>query len=340
MHKVPIIPIISIILIIPTFMWIFIAIGGYFINAGVYVADKFLLSKRIHSSVTYAFFVGIWSVFNILLLVFDPWFPTLRELGIDLLAGLLFLATLVFWYKALHQSEATRVVPIVGALVPIFSFLFSFIFLGETLSERQLLAFFILINGGILISIKYTRFYAVKEVWGRIRVTFGDILGPIHAQYRPTSRLIINSAVSALFFSVYYVLIKYIYTQQPFIGGFVWSRMGTFLGVILILFVPLWRRHIIAYQRGAKTPKNLLFFLSVRVAASLAFIMLNWAISLGNVALINSLQGVQYVFLLLLIFFISARYPQHLREELGGGVLLQKFIGATLVSTGLYMLIT
>jgi len=320
-------------------MWLSIAITSYFINAGIYIADKFLLSKKIHSSITYAFYVGIWSVFNIALLMFDPWLPGFRELLIDLLAGALFLVTLIFWYKALHQSEATRVVPIVGALTPIFSFLFSYVFLNHGLAERQLLAFFILINGGILISIKHTRFWLLKEVWNSVRNIFGNVLGPIHARYRPTRRLIINSVTSALFFAIYYVLIKYIYASQPFIGGFVWSRMGTFLGVLLILFVPDWRRLIVKHQKGAKTPKNLFYFLSVRIVAALAFIMLNWAISLGNVALINSLQGTQYVFLFFLVLFISAKFPKILKEELGGGVLLQKIIGVMLIGAGLYMLV-
>jgi drug/metabolite transporter (DMT)-like permease len=321
-------------------MWLAVAIGAYFINAGIYVADKFLLSKKIHSSITYAFFVGIWSIFNIFILMLDPWIPSLRELLIDLLAGVLFLITLIFWYKALHQSEATRVVPIVGALTPIFSFLFSYIFLGQSLAERQLLAFVILIIGGILISIKHTRFYAFREVLNKFRNIFGNILGGIHAQYRPTRRLILNSVTSALFFAVYYVLIKYIYLHQPFIGGFVWSRFGTFVGVMFLLFVPDWRRLIIKHQRGTKTPKNLTFFLSIRILAALAFIMLNWAISLGSVALINSLQGVQYVFLMLLVLFLSTKFPKILKEELGGGVLLQKMIGVMLISLGLYMLIT
>jgi len=320
-------------------MWLAITIASYFINAGIYIADKFLLSKKIHSSITYAFYVGIWSIFNIVFLLFNPWFPSLRELGIDLLAGMLFLITLVFWYKALHQSEATRVVPIVGALVPIFSFLFSYIFLGETLAERQLLAFLVLINGGILISIKRTKFYMAGEMWNRFREIFGDTLGGIHARYRPTRRLILNSVTSALFFAVYYVLIKYIYLSQPFIGSFVWSRMGTFIGALLILFIPGWRGSIMEYQKGVKTPKNLAFFFFIRLLAGLAFIMINWAISLGNVALVNSLQGVQYIFLILLVLFLSAKYPHILKEELGGGVMLQKIIGVSLISIGLYMLI-
>ncbi|MFA4833718.1 MAG: EamA family transporter [Patescibacteria group bacterium] len=320
-------------------MWLVVAISSYFINAGVYIADKFLLSKKIHSSIIYAFLVGIWSIFNFVLLFFDPWLPSGRELSLDLLAGLLFLITLVFWYKALHQSEATRVVPIVGALVPIFSFLLSFIFLGESLTERQLLAFLVLINGGVLISVKRTRFYKTREMWTRFREVFGDILGGIHARYRPTQRLVLNSIISALFFAVYYVLIKYIYLSQPFIGSFVWSRLGTFIGALLILFIPDWRRGVVEYQRDVKTPKNLAFFFFIRLLAGLAFIMINWAISLGNVALVNSLQGVQYVFLILLVLFLSAKYPHILKEELGGGVMLQKIIGVSLVTIGLYMLV-
>lgn len=320
-------------------MWLIITISAYFINAGVYVADKFLLSKKIHSSITYAFYVGIWSIFNIFLLFLAPWLPNLQELLLDLFAGILFLITLIFWYKALHQSEATRVVPIVGALIPIFSLLLSFAFLGESLGERQLLSFIILIIGGILISVKSTRFYITKHVLESFRNIFGNMLGGIHAKYRPTRRLILNSIVSALFFAIYYVFIKYIYLNQPFIGAFVWSRLGTFLGVLLILFVPSWRRSIVKHQQGAKTPKNLTFFLSVRILAAAAFIMLNWAISLGNVAMVNALQGTLYIFLILLVLFLSAKFPKILKEELGKGVLLQRVIGIALIGIGLYMLV-
>jgi drug/metabolite transporter (DMT)-like permease len=320
-------------------MWLLIAISAYFINAGIYVADKFLLSRKIHSSIVYTFYVGIWSIFNFAILIFDPYLPTFRELILDLFAGALFLLTLVFWYKALHQSEATRVVPVVGALVPIFSFILSYIFLDATLSERQFLAFIILIIGGILISVKQTRFYYLKEVNARFRKLFGDVFGSIHAEYRPTRRLVFNSIWSALFFAAYYVLIKYVYTTQPFIGAFVWSRLGSFLGVLVILLIPDWRAMINEHKSHAKKPKSLAFFLSVRLLAAAAFIMLNYAISLGDVAIINSLQGTQYIFLLIIVLFLSRKFPKILKEELWGGVLFQKIVGTALIGVGLYMLI-
>lgn len=320
-------------------MYIFVAIISYLINAGIYVADKFLLSKKIHSSIAYAFFVGIWSIFNFLILYFDPWLPDFHQFMIDILAGVLFLVTLVFWYKALHQSEATRVVPVVGALVPIFSYALSFIFLGEILGEREILAFLILIIGGILISVKNTHFYFLKELSGRFKKVFGDLFGEIHASFRPTRHLIFNSLAAALLFASYYVLMKYIYLNQPFIGAFVWSRFGSFLGVIFMLFVPEWRFAIFEQQKGNKSPKNLSFFLTVRLLAALAFIMLNWAISQGNVAMVNALQGVQYIFLLVIVFILSARFPKLLKEEYGRGVMLQKATGAVLVCAGLYLLV-
>ena len=320
-------------------MWLFVAIGAYFINAGVYLADKFLLSKKIHSSIVYAFYVGIWSVFNLFLLVFDPWVPSFGELMIDLAGGLLFLVTLVFWYKALHQSEATRVVPIVGGLIPVFSLLMSSFFLGETMGNQQILAFLILIAGGVLISVKRTKFYLLHKIVDRTREIFGDSLGEIHARFRPTRRLITNSIVSAFFFAAFYVLMKYIYIHQPFVGSFVWSRMGTFIGAIAILAVPSWRKGIMDYQHTATAPKSLGFFLTVRIFAALAFIMLNWAISLGNVALVSALQGVQYLFFLIFAVIISMRFPQIFREEMGKEILVQKLIGVGLVSLGLYILV-
>lgn len=323
-------------------MYIIVAISSYLLNAGVYVADKFLLSKKVHSSIVYAFYVGMWSIGNFVLLAFDPFVPDWWQLAYDVSAGLLFLFTLVFWYKALHQSEATRVVPVVGALIPIFSFIFSFLFLGTKLSLQEVVAFVLLISGGILISVKQTRFYMIREFSERVKNVGGNLFGEFGASLRPTSRLLINSTISAACFAAYYVFIKYIYssTEQPFIGAFVWSRLGSFIGVLTILVIPPWRRLIRSSENSVhRTPKQLAFFLAVRLAAAIAFILLNWAVALGNVSLINALQGTQYVFLLFIVIILARKFPHVIEEEIGRGVMVQKMIGVILVSLGLYLLV-
>ncbi len=316
--------------------WILVATFSYLINAGVYIADKFLLSKKFHSSISYAFYVGIWSVLNFVLLIFSPYVPSLRWFLIDLLAGALFLFTIVFWYKALHQSEATRVVPIVGGLTPIFTLILASIFLGESLNQKHLVAFPVLIFGGVLISVKHTKVYLVNSLIERIQ----EVFGMIHARYLPMRRLLINSLVAAFFFASYNVLIKYIYMHEPFLGSFIWSRLGTFIATLLILTVPSWRASISEHNKGVQKQSNLAFFLSVRFLAAMAFIMLNWAISLGNVAMVNVLQGVQYVFLILIVLFLSKILPDIYNEEMGRDVVLQKMGGILLVSYGLYVLIS
>ncbi|MFA5024811.1 MAG: hypothetical protein WC523_07760, partial [Patescibacteria group bacterium] len=79
--------------------------------------------------------------------------------------------------------------------------------------------------------------------------------------------------------------------------------------------------------------------LTIRLCAAAAFIMINWAISLGNVAVVNALQGVQYLFLFVIIILISNKFPKMLNEQLGGGVLLQKLIGTVMICLGLYLFI-
>jgi hypothetical protein len=60
------------------------------------------------------------------------------------------------------------------------------------------------------------------------------------------------------------------------------------------------------------------FFISVRILAAMAFIILNWAISLGNVALINALQGVQYIFSFTDRIYLSSRYSENFKRRAGG----------------------
>ena len=319
-------------------MWAIAAISSYCMSAGIHVADKFLLSNKIHSSIVYAFFVGIWSFLNVILLFFEPWVPDAREMAIDFSAGLLFLATLVFWYKALHQSEATRVVPLVGALIPIFSLLLSAFLLGESISNRQLIAFFILIFGGVLISVRQARFYVLHELYEKLKNKLGNMLGLVHAEYRPTSRMLIYSFLSAFCFALFYVLMKYIYLHQPFIGGFVWSRLGSFIGALIILLVPSWHEKIRDHKEEAQDPGNIFFFMLIRLVASVSFIVFNFAISLGNVAMVNALQGTQYLFLIAIVLIISSRFPKLLKDEFSRAVMPQKLIGIAIIGLGLYVL--
>ena len=80
-------------------------------------------------------------------------------------------------------------------------------------------------------------------------------------------------------------------------------------------------------------------FVANKALAAGAFILLNYAISLGSVTVVNALQGTQYVWLLLLAAAVSAGWPKLFREELSRVAVWQKVAGVVLVSLGVALLV-
>lgn len=71
---------------------------------------------------------------------------------------------------------------------------------------------------------------------------------------------------------------------------------------------------------------------------ALAFVLQNYAISFGSVAIINALQGVQYAFLLLFAWLLTLFYPKIIKEDISKKILWKKIGAIVLISLGLYWL--
>ena len=133
----------------------------------------------------------------------------------------------------------------------------------------------------------------------------------------------------------------YIYIHQPFVNGFVLARIGTFLAAVGLLVLPPVRRLIsVSSQMVKEKLKISSVFVGTRALSAIAFIAIHYAISIpvSQVSLINAAQGVQYVFLLLIVVFLSKKFPQLLKEELDKKVLVQKIIAIFLIGLGLGIL--
>ncbi|HNW55879.1 MAG TPA: EamA family transporter [bacterium] len=315
-------------------MWLLITILANFFNGGVYLADKYFLSKKVHSSISYAFYVGIWSAGNCLLFIFNRHVPTWDWLFLDLISGLLFMAALYFWYKAVHQGETTKVVPIAGAFIPIFTLLLNYLIGRHYLNKQELLALAILILGSALLSLRPR-----DTFWQNLVKKFKSFWQPESIELRSTSRLWFNALLSSFIFAAYYVLIKYLYDSQGFTNAFIWTRLGSFVGALLLLVFPSSRRLIFDKPRRQSTIKSLPLFLGIRLIAFIAFILSNYAISLADVSLVNSLQGLQYLFLLIICFLLAGRYPKLLGQEINKKNIWQKVSGIVLINLGLFLLL-
>ncbi|MBU1137098.1 EamA family transporter, partial [Patescibacteria group bacterium] len=117
--------------------WILIALIAQFLFALVFILDKFFVSKTVLKPVVYAFWAG---VLQILVLVFVPFgFKVISPLQIliSLSSGALFVLANLLFYRAIQSKEISRIAPVVGGLIPIFTILLSFLFIGERLTAIQ-----------------------------------------------------------------------------------------------------------------------------------------------------------------------------------------------------------
>jgi len=265
--------------------------------------------------VVYCFYMGVLSLFGLVFAFFGPVSFETKDIIAGVLVGGFFMLPLYIMYKAVFLNEASRVGPAIGALTPIFVSLFSYFFLGERLYKNEVFAFIILVLGGILIFFEFN-----GNDWK-------------NAKFQ-AYRILRVSALAAFLFGIYFVLLKLVYTHDNFISGFVWTRLGSFLTAFLFL-IPRSNRQLIFGETKILKPKLGILVAANKTISGIAFALLNYAIALGSVTLVNAMQGLQYVFLLILVVVLSHKYPQILSEAVSKKTLAQKIIAVVLIGLGL-----
>lgn len=291
--------------------WLAVTIFSYFLNAVALTIDKFLLSKKIPNPAVYTFFISALSLVALILVPFGFQLYAWDQILTALVAGLFFTGALFFMFKAVSRHEASRVTPFMGGLQPIFIFILAFLFLGERLDVQSLVAFIIMISGTVVIS------------WQRG--------GGHKSSY-------IMAIISTALFAISYTLNKYVYLEQDFISGFVWTRVGAFIGALYFLFFKSNRRDIFKEVKSPSKGSSSLF-VGGQIAGALSFILVNYAISISDsVALVNALRGSEYVFLFFIILAISRKHPKLLKEQMAGTSLWQKIAATVLIMSGLFIL--
>src|SRR3989344_1689830 len=126
--------------------------AAYLLISVTALADKFILTKALPHPVVYAFFISTIGLTALVLLPFGFILPPLTQLGSSLIAGAVYTFAILSLYYALRHSEASRVFATAGSLGAVMTFILSYLLLGERLAGVQLLAFGLVIIGGIAIS--------------------------------------------------------------------------------------------------------------------------------------------------------------------------------------------
>lgn len=293
-----------------------IAITAYILNGFSLTIDKILVTQSLKNPFVYTFYIGILSLLALLLIPFGFTLPSPYVSLIAATSGIVFTFALLSMFASLKYYDLTVASPLIGTLNPISALFLGLIITGQSLTLPQQQSFLFLIAGGVLLTYKLW--------WGK------------HSLDR---RLLVTLA-SGFLFGLSYVLLREAFLLSSFIPVMVISRVAMAAVVLVFLFFPTVRQQIFASKltRAHFTNHILtLVFISQGVGA-LSGLMLTFAVSLANPAVVNSLYGLQYFILLGAAYWLSKKDVHILHEHISNKNGWQKVLATILIALGLYYL--
>ena len=244
--------------------WIIFAIIAELMWSFTSLIDKIVLSKgHIKNPFVYIVLNGGMNIFLVALLPFFSFgYLKLTDLISVFSTGIFLSLGVILYYKAVQCEEISRVL-VLWQLIPIFVLLLSFLFLGERLTANNFIGFGMLLSAGFLISFK-----KINKKF-RLSKAFYYMLG------------------SAIFIASHYVVAKHIYSVTGFWSAFMWIRLASFSG-LLVLLLPSVRKQFAQTFRTA--PKKIKSLLGTKMIIDFsAFIVLGYATVYGPISLISAL---------------------------------------------------
>ena len=294
--------------------WFMFSIIGYFLNAISITINKAILSKAIPSPSTMTFLIATLGMVSIVLIPFGVTLTSPLVLFISLIAGIFFVVAIFTMLYALQKGEASNVPVFIGAFQPIFVFFLAFFFLAEVLTKNYFTGFVFLTLGGLII--------ALRELKNHRKILGVAIL-------------------SSISFAVTFAVSKWIFSEIGFINGFFWTRLGAFIGGLILILNPYCRQEIkkiLTRRNKKKNTRATIEFLAAQTTGAAGFILIYYSFSLGSVTLVNALQGVQYIFIFLLVEPLGYFFPKLWSEDLTKKAIFIKLLAITSVSIGLFFI--
>jgi len=290
--------------------WVLYIIIGQFIYAAVVLTDHFIVSKKIVSKpIVYSLYVSLLSVFAVVAIPFGVTLPLLSTILYVSAMSVSFILSIYFLYKSLEDSNPSEVVPVIGGVSAISAFLCAALLLDDELPGHFILGFTVLTAGMLLIS---------------------------HFKFSLRSFLLLSG--SGIFFGLSAALIKLVFVSESFVNGFFWSRMANVVLALMLLLVPkIWKSVKEDWNKPKKPSKGLLV-VGNKVMGAIGFLFVLVAIKGGNVAIVNALTALQYVFLLIFAIFFHRAMPEYFEEKVHKHEFLHKSLATGLIVIGFFIL--
>lgn len=301
--------------------WIFVALSVPAVSSAVNFVDKYVLESRVkdyRGMIIYSAIVGFifgsfcWGMSGFV-------FPGARDFALIILAGILMMAHLAFYFCAL-SFESTGNVIFFFQMTPLVVFGLSIFFLGEALNVRQCAGFFLILSSVLAIS-----WFARKNMRGE-------------EKKQSTSLMLIFGA--SLCVAVAAILIKFSSQTVGFLTLLSCESWGIGIGgTILFFFSSSIRAAFLRELKCIKLGVLTIVFVNESVFAVSKALLL-FAYSMGPVALVSVVSGTNVFFGgfygRILSFFLPGVFG---KEWSGENFWIKVFFGGVAVFGG-WLLIT
>lgn len=293
--------------------WILIALSCYFFVAVSDVFDKIVRTNFIKNSYALVVLNGFLNLaIAVVLISLSPSVLLAPDKGLMVLSGIIGIIASIPYFHAMSKGEASRIIPLFN-LVPIFSLLLAFFFLGQGLSNLELVAFVPIVIGGFLISMERTK--------GMFRLNAGFWL----------------VIFSAFLYAVSFVVIQHTLQVANYYTVQVFVALGYFAGGMLVIPYSLLLRKVKAHEFhyniigvGLQGVNQTMYLISR--------LLLNITLTLAPVALAVSFGGFTGFYVLIITSLLSLYYPKILKENLSKSILMLKIMALVLLFVGVSIL--
>ncbi len=228
--------------------------------------------------------------------------------------GAILVASFIPYMYAIEHEEASFVTSLFQ-LIPVFTYLLAMVFLHEYLTVGQLFASALVVVGAVIISL--------------------DLTHTIRFKAKPFWLMVLSSfmlAVNALIFKV-------IALDANFWGTAFWEYVGgAIFGILLMLFIPLYRQQFIAtIKKGGLKVTGVNFV--AEIMNIIAKLLANFASLLAPLALVWVVNGFQPMLVFIYGVILTLFIPQWGKEDLSKKTIIQKLCAIAIIFAGVVLLL-
>lgn len=279
-----------------------------------------MLTKTRIIPATFAFYiVAFAAVFSTIFVFFDTTFRYPNELfWVMLLGGGTLFFGLYFMFLAVSKGEVSKVNPLVVSFVPMSVFILSFFLNLEQVSYEKII-------GSALV------------VWAGYRLSQVG-----HKKDHLSGKIWMLVVVASFFLGASNVYSKIAYDHLSFISAFVWLRwFSLIVAVLFISCMNYWGEIFFKRDKTDKMPLKQAFSVLIvgQLAGCLGVVLLQVAIKLGNVILVTALNGIQFFFVIMMVYIISKNKPHILHEDISGNYFTYKVMLSLAMIAGVALIL-